>query len=117
MTIHSTTTADTVTPREKTYFISLLLATTYRPAYTSQFDMMRWGKCCLTQLSTEHKYVHPSNEVWNSNNVEAWWDTVVKTTQPVKHNKPDLVVWKKDQKTYFIIDICVPLDQHIQKNE
>ena len=71
----------------------------------------------VRQTDPEHKYVHPSNEVLHSNNVEIWWDTVVKTTPPVKHNKPDLVVWKKDTKTCFIIDVCVPLDQNIQLNE
>ena len=69
------------------------------------------------QENPEHKYILPSNEVWHSNNVEVWWDTTVKTTPPVKHNKPDLVVWKKLDKTCFIIDMCVPLDQNIQKNE
>ena len=71
----------------------------------------------VRQTDPEHKYVHPTNEVWHSDNVEIWWDTVVKTTPPVKHNKPDLVVWKKDSKTCFIIDVCVPLDQNIQPNE
>ena len=42
---------------------------------------------------------------------------MVKTCPPVKHNKPDLVVWRKRKKTCFVIDVCVPLDQNIQKNE
>ena len=69
----------------------------------------------VRQTDPEHKYVHPTNEVWHSDNVEIWWDTVVKTTPPVKDKKPDLVVWKKDSKTYFIIDVCVPLDQNIRE--
>ena len=35
----------------------------------------------------------------------------------VKHNKPDLVVWKKRKKICYVIDVCVPLDQNIQQNE
>ena len=42
---------------------------------------------------------------------------MVKTAPPVKHNKPDLVVWKKVEKSCFVIDVCVPLDQNIQQNE
>ena len=42
---------------------------------------------------------------------------MVKTAPPVRHNKPDLVVWKKRDKTCFVIDVCVPLDQNIQQNE
>ena len=71
----------------------------------------------IRQKNPELKYVHPSNEVWHSNDLEIWWDTVVKTTPPVKHNKPDLIVWDKNSKKCFIIDVCVPLDQNIQQNE
>ena len=42
---------------------------------------------------------------------------MVKTAPPVRHNKPDLVVWRKKDKTCFVIDVCVPLDQNIQQNE
>ena len=31
----------------------------------------------------------------------------------VKHNTPDIVVWKKQEKIRQIIDISVPLDQNI----
>ena len=55
--------------------------------------------------------------MWHSNDLEIWWDTDVKTTPPVKHNKPDLIVWDKNSKKCFIIDVCVPLDQNIQQNE
>ena len=41
----------------------------------------------------------------------------MKTTPPVKHNKPDLILWRKDTKNCFVIDVCVPLDQNIQSNE
>ena len=49
--------------------------------------------------------------------MEIWWDTLVKTTPPVKHNKPDLIVWRMDTKKCFVIDVCAPLDQNIQSNE
>ena len=71
----------------------------------------------VRQEHPDHNYISPSNEVWNSDTVDIWWDTVVKTCPPVKHNKPDLVVWRKRKKTCFVIDVCVPLDQNIQKNE
>ena len=42
---------------------------------------------------------------------------MTKTSPMVKHNKPDLVVWKKRKKICYVIDVCVPLDQNIQQNE
>ena len=71
----------------------------------------------IQQEMPDHNYVLPSNDVWQSKNVEIWWDTTVKTAPPVKHNKPDLIVWKKTNKHCFVIDVCVPLDQNIQTNE
>ena len=41
-------------------------------------------------------------------------DTLIKT---VPHNKPDIVVWKKNENKCFIIDICVPLDENFHKQE
>ena len=35
---------------------------------------------------------------------------------PCPHNKPDIVLWKKDEKKCHVIDICVGLDVNIDKN-
>ena len=39
--------------------------------------------------------------------IEIWWDTLIKTVPTVPHNKPDIVVWKKNENKCFIIDIYV----------
>ena len=41
----------------------------------------------------------------------------VKTTPKVKHDKPDMMYWNKNELKCFIIDICIPLDQNIKSNE
>ena len=71
----------------------------------------------IRQDTPDHAYVSPTDEVWQSDTAEIWWDTVIKTAPTVKHNKPDLVVWKKSSKNCFVLDVCVPLDQNIEKNE
>ena len=43
--------------------------------------------------------------------------TLIKTVPTVPHNKPDIVVWKKNENKCFIIDICVPLDENVHKQE
>ena len=40
----------------------------------------------------------------------------MKTLAPVQHNKPDIVMWKKEDKQCFIIDISVGLDVNVAKN-
>ena len=49
--------------------------------------------------------------------IELWWDTVVKTTPKVKHNKSDIVMWNKEDRQCFVIDVCVPLDENVKANE
>ena len=71
----------------------------------------------IQQENPDHSYVPPTNDVWQSKNVVMWWDTTVKTAPPVKHNKPDMIVWRKEEKHCFVIDVCVPLDQNIKTNE
>ena len=50
------------------------------------------------------------------NSREVWWDTKIATLSPCAHNKPDIVLWNKDEKRCHVIDICVGLDVNIDKN-
>ena len=93
-----------------------LSASLYLPVRHDEVGKVLYN-AIIQQEIPDHSYVPPSNAVWQSDNVEIWWDTLVKTTPPVKHNKPDLIVWRKDTKKCFVIDVCVPLDQNIQSNE
>ena len=36
---------------------------------------------------------------------------------PAIYNKPDIVIWKRDTNECLIIDICVPLDVNVMKEE
>ena len=95
---------------------SHLSASLYLPVRHDEVGKVLFNSV-IRQENPDQSYVPPTNEVWQSDTVEIWWDTVVKTAPPVRHNKPDLVVWKKKDKTCFVIDVCVPLDQNIQQNE
>ena len=95
---------------------SHLSASLYLPVRHDEVGKVLYN-ALIQQEIPDHNYVLPSNDVWQSKNVEIWWDTTVKTAPPVKHNKPDLIVWKKTNKHCFVIDVCVPLDQNIQTNE
>ena len=55
-------------------------------------------------------------EVYVSKDTEIWWDTKINTSHKCEHNKPDIVLWKKQEKKCYIIDICVCLDVNIDKN-
>ena len=42
--------------------------------------------------------------------------SIRETLTPLKHNKPDIVLWSKAEKRCFIIDISVGLDVNVTKN-
>ena len=49
--------------------------------------------------------------------VTVTYDMPVLTDKNVHHNKPDLVVWNKAERTAQIIDVAVPMDRNvIRKN-
>ena len=56
-------------------------------------------------------------EIWQSEKIELWWDTEVKTTPKVKRNKPDIVMWNKEDHKCFVIDVCIPLDENAKANK
>nr|CAI5845753.1 unnamed protein product [Callosobruchus analis] len=44
-----------------------------------------------------------------------YWDRAIITERPVQHNRPDMVVVDKSEKSCIIIDYAVPLDDNIGK--
>ena len=49
--------------------------------------------------------------------VEVWWDKKIGVQPPIEHNKPDIVFWDLEQRRCLIIDICVPMDVNVSREE
>ena len=49
--------------------------------------------------------------------VEIWWDKKISVQPPVENNRPDIVLWNLVKKTCLIIDICVPMDVNVSREE
>ena len=64
----------------------------------------------------EEKCRQPIREFYSNEQIEIWWDTKIKTLTTVQHNKPDIVMQKKEDKQCFIIDVSVGLDVNVTKN-
>ena len=46
----------------------------------------------------DEKCRQPIQEFYYNEQIEIWWDTKNKTLTTVQHNKPDIVMWKKEDK-------------------
>ena len=49
-------------------------------------------------ISNDENQKIPIVEVYTTDKVEIWWDTKIKTPSNMKHNKPDIVLWRKHTK-------------------
>ena len=58
----------------------------------------------------------PIQSYYSNTDIDVWWDVKIPTLTKCKHNKPDMILWRKTHNTCYIIDICVCLDVNIPKN-
>ena len=52
-----------------------------------------------------------------TDDIEIWWDKKISVQPPVENNRPDIVLWNLKNKTCLIIDICVPMDVNVAREE
>ena len=64
----------------------------------------------------EEKCRRTIRKFYSNEQIEIWWYTKIKTLTPVQHNQPDIVMWKKEDKQRFIIDVSVGLDVIVTKS-
>ena len=96
---------------------SHLSASLYLPVRHNEVAKVLYN-AIISQSRNDHQYVLP-RPVWANQDIEIWWDhgelyyrvrhgrdTLIKTVPTVPHNKPDIVVWKKNENECFIIDTC-----------
>ena len=58
----------------------------------------------------------PLQEKYTDEFVEIWWDAKIKTIPLLQHNKSNLVIWYKIDKTCFIVDVAVGIDVNTTRN-
>ena len=61
------------------------------------------------------KLLQEPDRVYNINDKKYWWDTPIMTATEIKHNRTDLVIWKKTEKIYTIIKFSCQADINISK--
>ena len=52
-----------------------------------------------------------------TSNMEIWWDKKISVQPPVEHNRPDIVLWDLEKRKCKIIDVCVPMDFNVIREE
>lgn len=60
-----------------------------------------------------YKYVPPDCD--ENEEVKVYWDRTVHTDRFIEHNRPDIIIFDKNNKTANIIDMTVPNDHNIRE--
>ena len=71
----------------------------------------------LKEFGEVHEDKKSPESTFKTDNVEIWWDKKISVQPPVEHNRPDIVLWDLVKKRCCIIDICVPMDVNVSREE
>ena len=62
-------------------------------------------------------YDHKPNPMCESERYKLLWDVKIQTDHHIDHNKPDIVLLNKEEKSCLIIDVVCPFDTRIDSKE
>ena len=78
---------------------------------------MHWKLCQKFSLECMDKwYDHATGGVMENDQVKVLWYIRVQTDHPLEHNRPDLVVLEKEERTSSVIDVaCLVYTRMLEK--
>ena len=92
----------------------------YRKRHDKMGLRVYWELCKMYNIKCSDKWYDESPEKVRKSvcgNFEIWWDRNVETPRKLDHNKPDVVLINKLEKSWTIIDFSVPIDQNVKNKE
>ncbi|XP_045477913.1 uncharacterized protein LOC123683060 [Harmonia axyridis] len=102
---HITSSCPTLAPREYTDRHNAL-AKAYHQAIAIKNGLIK-------EHSKIHQYL--PKEILENNEVKLYWDHPLITDRPILHNRPDIVVFLKEERRVIIVDITVPADDNAER--
>lgn len=64
---------------------------------------------------TLRPFEYQPSSVLENESYKLYWDTFITTDRPVKHNRPDILLHNKKEKTVVIMDVAIPADDNLSK--
>ena len=71
----------------------------------------------MKSFNYNHEPRKTPESIFKTKKIEVWWDKKIAVQPPVEHNRPDIVLWDLEKKKCTVIDICVPLDVNVAREE
>ena len=70
-----------------------------------------------TAAKSYENFVDKEMSVLENEKVKILWDFSIQTEIKIDHNKPDIVLLDKKEKTCYVIDVAWPFDTRVEKKE
>ncbi|XP_044760844.1 uncharacterized protein LOC123318291 [Coccinella septempunctata] len=102
---HVTSGCSILAPREYTDRHNQM-AKIYHQAIALKYNLLKVKK---------KNHLYSPEGVLENESYKLYWDTTIVTERPVANNRPDIVLFKKESKICYIIDITVPSDDNISR--
>ena len=79
-------------------------------------QILHWETCGRIGVQRSAKwYDHEPEGVVETSRHKVLWDFKVQTDKRVEHNRPDLVIYDKEEQACKIIDVACPFDTRVKK--
>ena len=74
-------------------------------------------KAHIQKHSPTENFKHQTDPeyIYRVGDKEYWWNLSIQTATKVPHNKPDIIIWDRSEKTCSIVEISCPADVNISK--
>ena len=81
-------------------------------------QVIHWKLCQKFNIPCKDKwYDHDPEGVIENDQVKVLWDLRIQTDHQIEHNRPDVVVLDKIERSCYVIDIACPFDTRVLEKE
>ena len=81
-------------------------------------QVIHWKLCHKFNIPCKDKwYDHDPEGIIENDKVKVLWDFRIQTDHQIEHNRPDVVVLDKIERSCYVIDIACPFDTRVLEKE
>ena len=81
-------------------------------------QVIHWKLCQKFNIPCKDKwYDHDPEGVIENDQVKVLWDFRIQTDHQIEHNRPDVVVLDKIERSCYLLDIACPFDTRVLEKE
>lgn len=69
----------------------------------------------ITQRTPYYKYIPET--ILEDKTIKLYWDTTLHTDRTISHNRPDITLINKTDRTTYLLDVAIPMECNIERKQ